>query len=276
MIRRILVVLAGTRFTPSAIRIAVELAERHGAQVTGLAALDRRKIDYVGPVPAGASAHAERLRTHRLAVRREAVASAARTFREACEAAGVAYEVVEEEGDACELVTSRSRYHDLTVFGLRGLLECQVGEEHSETALARLIGGGVRPILAVAEEPRPIRRVLIAYSGSVSSAKAMRCFLQLSPWPDIRVRVVTCHSSEEEGSRLLADAAEYCRAHGWEPETRRVAGLPGREILAEAGRWDADLVVAGNGARSLLRRRHIGETALHLMRHCRRPLFLGP
>ncbi len=276
MIRRILVVLAGTRFTPTAIRLAVDLAERHGAGLTGLAVVDLRNVDYVGPVPAGASAHAERLRTHRLGVRREAVASAVRTFREACEAAGVPQEVVEEEGDACEIVTSRSRYHDLTVFGLRGLLECQVGAEHSEAALARLIGGGVRPILAVAEEPRPIRRVLIAYSGSVGSAKAMRCFLQLRPWPDIRVRVLTCHASEEEGSRLLADAAEYCRAHGWDPETCRVSGLPGREILAEARRWDADLVVAGNGARSLLRRRHIGETALHLMRHCGRPLFLGP
>ncbi|NOY44271.1 MAG: universal stress protein [Deltaproteobacteria bacterium] len=274
MIRRILVVLAGTRFTPSAIRIALDLARRHGAELTGLAVLDRRKLDSVGPVPAGASAHAERLRAHRFGVRREQVAAAVRDFRQACEAAGVIYGV--EEGDVNDLITSRSRYHDLTVFGLRSLLEGSLGAEHSEAALARLIGDGVRPILAVAEELRPIRRALIAYSGSVGSARAMRCFLQLNPWPEVQIRVVTCHSSEEEGSRLLADAAEYCRAHGREPETRRLSGAPGRALLLEAGRWDADLVVAGNGARSLLRRRHIGETALHLMRRCGRPLFLGP
>ncbi len=276
MIRRILVVLAGTRFTPSAIRLAVELAGRHGARVTGVAALDRRRLDYVGPVPPGAAAHAERLRTHRHTVRREQVAAAVRTFRDACKAAGVGHEVVEGEEDACELVPSRSRYHDLTVFGLRALLECQLGAQHSEAAVARLIGGGVRPILAVAEEPRPVRRVLVAYSGSVDSARAMRSFFQFGLWPDVRVRVVTAHASEGEGSRLLADAAEYCRAHGLEPETRRTSGQAGRELLAEADRWDADLVVAGNGARSLLRRRHIGETALHLMRHSGRPLFLGP
>ena len=276
MIRRILVVLAGPRFTPSAIRTAVDLAERHGAQVTGLGVLDRRKLDYVGPVPPGALAHAERLRAHRVAVRREAVAAAVGTFRDACEAAGVRYEVVEEEGDACKSVTSHSRYHDLTIFGLRGLLKCHVEADQSEAALARLTGGGVRPILAVAEEPRPIRRVLVAYSGSVGSAKAMRCFLHLDPWPDIRLRIVTCHASREEAARLLADAAEYCRAHGQEVETGRVTGLPGREILAEAARWDADLVVAGNGARSLGRRRHVGETALHLMRRWGRLLFLGP
>ncbi len=276
MIRRILVVLGGTRFTPSAIRLGVELAERHGARVTGLAALDRRRLERVGPVPAGATVYAERLRARRLAARRKAVDAAVRTFCEASEEAGIRYEVVEDEGDACELVAALSRYYDLTVLGLRGLLACHVGAEHSEAVQTRLVGGGVRPVLAVAGEPRPVRRVLIAYSGSAGSAHAMGCFLQLMPWPDVRVRIVTCHSSEREALRLLADAAEYCSAHGWEPETRWVSGPPGRELLGEAERWDADLVVAGSGARSLLRCRHVGDTALYFMRHARRPLLLGP
>ncbi len=274
MLRRILVVLEGTRFTPWAIRLAVELAGRHGARVTGLVALDRRRLENVGPIPAGASIYAERLRAHRIGVRRQAMAGAVRAFREASDAAGVRYEVVEDEGNGCELVASLSRYYDLTVLGLRGFLECQVGAEHSEASQIRLLGSGIRPVLAVAGEPRPIRRVLVAYDGSAGAAQAMACFLHLRPWPDVRVRIVTCQDSQREGLRLLMDAAEYCRAHGWEPETRCVSGPPGREVLAEANRWNADLVVAGSGTRSLLRRRCIGKTALHLMRYSGRPLFL--
>ncbi len=276
MIRRILVVLAGTRFTPSAIRFAVDLAERHGAFVTGLAVLDRRRLERVGPVPAGGLAYAERLRDHRLTGRQGVLAAAAQVFREVCTEAGVSHRVVQEEGDTCEAVVSRSRYHDLTVFGLGGALECQRAGEVSDTTLARLVGGGMRPLLAVADDARPVRRVIVAYSGSVDSARAMRCFVHLRPWSEVQVRLVTCHPSEREGSRLLAEATEYWRAHGWEPETRWIPGPPGRGVVAEADRWDADLVVAGSGARSLVRCRHVGETALYFMRHGNRPLLLGP
>lgn len=44
MIKRILVGLGGTRFTPVAIKRAVELAEKHEAEITGVTAVDMLRI----------------------------------------------------------------------------------------------------------------------------------------------------------------------------------------------------------------------------------------
>ena len=54
MIKRILVGLAGTPYTDTAIRRAVELAKAHEAEVTGVTVVDVQKLSMVGPVPIGA------------------------------------------------------------------------------------------------------------------------------------------------------------------------------------------------------------------------------
>jgi nucleotide-binding universal stress UspA family protein len=195
-------------------------------------------------------------------------------FTAACRAAGVPHQVRQETGNPFDLVASMARYHDLMVFGLHAIFEFGVVDEpHDE--LARLVTEGVRPILTVAENYRPIRRVLVAYSGSMESAKTMKRFVQMRLWPEVLLRIVTFEHPENAARQLLDDAAEYCRAHGYEAETEYVPGSPLRQLLEYAGQWDADLIVAGNSAKSLLRRRIFGETALELMRNSDRPLFLS-
>ena len=53
MIKRILVGLGGTEFTTVAIRRAVELAQIHQAQLTGVTVIDVERLKRVGPVPLG-------------------------------------------------------------------------------------------------------------------------------------------------------------------------------------------------------------------------------
>ncbi len=40
-------------------------------------------------------------------------------------------------------------------------------------------------------------------------------------------------------------------------------------------KWQADMIVLGNSAKNLLRRRVLGETALHAIRESTLPLFLS-
>jgi nucleotide-binding universal stress UspA family protein len=116
---------------------------------------------------------------------------------------------------------------------------------------------------------------LIAYSGSMESAKAMKHFVQMRLWPEATVRVITFDDNNPEATQLLADASEYCRAHSLTVETERLPGSPKEQLLPYAERWGADLTVIGNSAKNLLLRRIFGETALHAIRHANRPLFLA-
>jgi len=274
MLKRILLGLGGTEYTPCAVRHAVDIARRHGASVTGVTVVDLARLDRVGPVPVGAGKFAQDLREHRVKVAYEHVAQASEEFARACDAASIGFQLLREEGGALDLMISQSRYYDLIIFGLRSLFEYDFVADPCET-LVRLVSHGVRPILAVAPEYRDVRRVLIAYSGSMESAKSMRRFAQLRLWPDAQCRVVTFQQgATSEGAKLPQDAAAYCRAHGFNVEEDFVEGSAKAGILPYAVEWNADLIVIGNSARSVLLKKVFGDTAKNAIRKADRPLFL--
>lgn len=273
MIKRILVGLDGSAATASQSAYAVDLAQRHGAEITGLAALDLAESERVGPVPLGAGESAHDLREHRLQSALRARSESVAALAAAALAADVACRVLELEGSPRTLLADYSRYHDLIVLPLPAAGDREPGGMPGD--LMHLIGHGVRPIIAVPAVARPVQRVLIAYSGSAESAKAMKHLVQLAPWPDALYRVATFGRDEEQGRLLLADACAYCAAHGLAVETDFVAAEPRRELLPYTRGWSADMIVAGNSARSLLVQKILGDTALELLRQAECPLFLA-
>ena len=86
---------------------------------------------------------------------------------------------------------------------------------------------------------------------------------------------MTFHEHKSAGESRLAKAKTYCEAHGFEPETECVTDPPLENLLPYADEWNADLIVLGNSAKNMLLRRILGDTALHVMRHSERPLFLA-
>ncbi len=273
MVKRILVILSGTPFTESAIQHALELARIHQAELTGVTDVDLARLAHVGPVPIGGGAAAHGLVERRLELTQQHVEEAIGSFESACSEAGMRCCVARETGNPFEQLIAMCRYQDLTIAGLRGLFE--YGTVHNpDDLLIQLIAKGVRPILAVARNYRPIRRVLVAYNGSMESAKALKRFVQLSLWPDITLKIVCFDLAADEAKPLLTDAAVYCRAHGLEPETELVEGSPRDGLLEHAGQWQADLIVMGSTSRARIFKHLLGDTALHAVRNAEVPLFL--
>jgi len=279
VIKRILVGLGGTPYTDVAIRQAVELAQRHEAAIVGVTVVDPKRLGKVGPVPLGGAAYAEKMRERRLAVTREALEATVTTLEGACREAGIPCRVENETADPFERLISLSRYSDLTFLGLRSLFDCDFSSEcglasEPRESVLRLVSSGVRPIIAVSPRYREIRSALIAYSGSMGSAKAMRRLVQLRPWDDLRLGIVCFEEGAGPGTALVEDAADYCRAHGLAPETAVLPGPARSGLLRYAQEKDYDLIVLGNGMGGLLKRRLLGDTALELIQKADRPLFM--
>ena len=274
MIKRILVALSGTPYTRTAIQHALELARDHEADVTGVTDINLAKVANVGPVPMGAGAAAHELMEHRLELTRQQVDEAIANFEAACADAGRNASVVREHGNPYDTLISVWRYHDLVVAGLRGLFEYGVLHEPDDVLL-RLISKGVRPILAVARHHRPIRRVLVAYNGSMEAAKALKRFIQLRLWPSLTLKIACFDKPQDEAEELLADAADYCLAHGHVAERQHVEGPPRERLLEHAAEWQADLIVMGSSSRARIFQHLLGDTALHALRHAEIPLFLA-
>lgn len=274
MIKRILVGIGGTNYTDVAIQRALEIAKHHDAEVTGVTIVDLKRLQKVGPVPLGGVAYAEKLREQRTEGTKDRIEQAVAKVEGDCKNASIACRIEQETGDPFELMISHARYNDLTIFGLRSLFDYGFTPEPRD-ALIRLVSQGVRPILAVSPEFREIRRVLIAYNGSMESAKAMRRYVQLRPWADVSLGIVFFGEATDGAHKLLQDAAEYCRAHGFAAETELAPGTAKKGLIEYAQKNDFDLIVMGNSARSAIVRNLIGDTALHTIQEADRPLFLA-
>lgn len=279
MIGRILVALGGTEYTAVAIRTAIDLAKRHGAELTGVTVVNIERLRRIGPVPMGASEIANELRDERVAVSREAAEQAIDEFSSECDAAGVPYEVLREEHDeVAHYLIGLARFHDVSVMGLRAAFEYGVDTEPHEDPvkiITRLITGGVRPIVTVPKTPFEVRRVMVAFSGSMEAAKTLRHFVHLKPWPDVETRIVTFGQDNDENRYLVDQAARYCRAHGLEAAADIVDGSPVKGVLEEADACSADVIVMGNSHRSALVRRVLGDTLLNVIKNSDKALFLG-
>lgn len=274
MIKTILVGIGGTEFTDVAINRAIELATLHGAFLTGVTVVDLKRLQHIGSVPLGAGAYAEKLRKMRTEITEERIEEALAKFEKKCNEANITFKVKRETGDPFELMISYARYSDVIIFGLRSLFDYGFTPEPQDT-LMRLVSQGVRPIIAVSPEYRDIRKVLIAYSGSMESAKAMRRYVQLRAWPNVSLRIVNFEENNEKALKRLEAARGYCRAHGYETEIDVVAGSAKDGLIEYAQQNEFDLIVMGNSIRSLLFRQLLGDTALNTIQRADRPLFLS-
>jgi len=275
MIKRILVGLAGTTFTPVAIQRAVALARAHGAEVTGVTMLDPRRLgSRAQPAPAEtgrAAQHSNRP----VAGSPASVEESIERLEQSCREASVKCRLLRESGDAFTAFIDAARYHDVIVFGLGSVLKYAFPGDDPHGQLIRLIGAGVRPLIAVSEEYRSISRVLIAYNGSMESAKAMKRFVQMRLWPEAELKVMTFNPSDERAYDLLSAADEYCRAHGFRVCHQSNPGDPKVLLLPAATLWQADMIVMGNSARGVLLRKVLGDTLLATLAETRIPLFLA-
>lgn len=272
MIKRILLGLGGTPYTTVAIQRAVQLAKRFSAEITGVVVLnpDRlKKIDMDEKDEAPTA-------MNRVMITKEKMVQAIGSFEASCAVEGIKYQIKQEEREtALDRIISLARYHDLMVLGLRGIFEYNISFDKPEATLARLVTAGVRPIIAVSDKFRPIQKILIAYNGSMESAKTMKRFVQLRLWPEAKLKIIAFHKSEKKVQDLLSDASEYCRAHGFQVDYEWNPGAPKDFLLPIASLRQADMIVLGNSAENLLTKRAFGETALHVIRYAEIPLFLS-
>lgn len=274
MIKRILVGLADKPSAQVATRRAINLAKIHDAEIAGVAIIDTSALEAIGPTPLGAAQQARQLKAHRREMTQEHVEEALTRFQQLCEEAGIPCEVRREEGKPLEKMLKLSRYYDLVILNLHELFDYGVVTEPDETVL-KLVRAGVRPILACVPGHEDINRIMIAYNGSVESAKAMRRLIHLQFWPGAEFKIVCCELPRDQAEGLLEEAGQYCRSHGVTPELEYFPGSAKQEILPAARSWGADLIAIGASTRRPLLHRLVGDVPHTLMKHSDRHLFLA-
>lgn len=274
MIKRILLALGGTPFSHAGVRLAVELAHAHHAALTAVTILDASSWKAAVQSIGTASAAARLIEDQPWEVAKRRLDRMIAEFHHACRDARVDAHVIRPDAQPLRHLTEQSRYHDLILFGLRGLFDYTLVPQPEQT-ITDLIRQGVHPVIAAARRYRQVRRAMIAYSGSMESASAMKRFLQTGLWPEAELHIVCCDRPAAQAEQLLAEAKGCCEAHGRDVHTEAVNGSPHTALLAHAHRLKVDLIVLGDSHRATLVRHVMGDTLSHIIRDADRPLFIS-
>lgn len=282
MTHRILVVLDPDSDTPVATETAIDIARRQGAELTGLAFVDKDSIggESVGG-GIGSMYYAAKLREELTEETRQRAQALLDTFTGRVDEAGVRHSGDRVgEGELVKSLLDEMRTHDLLVAGRESHFYYHNPERRTHT-LAKVLEQAAAATLIVGTEAPAVRRVAIAYDGSAPAARAMQKFAHLQPFgTDLDVEVVHVRGGSESerlaSERLRADAATYLTAHGFaRVSTRAIESSDPAERICDLAQGDqADLVVSGAYAKTGFRKMLFGTSATKLLDQAKVPLFL--
>ncbi len=180
---------------------------------------------------------------------------------------------IAKEGVEEQVVGEYGRLFDLIV---TGRVVRYADFDWRSTCEAALFESG-RPVLLVPESLQTSlgRRILVSWNGSTETARALAMSMPLLSLAE-QVRVLTVAGAMVSGPDGEA-ITQHLKRNGVNAESvhvERGEPSPGKQILAEAASFDADLVIKGAYTHSRLREMIFGGATSHLLTEAKIPLLL--
>ncbi len=273
---RILVGLDGSEESRYGLLLGLRRAQVFGGTMIGMAVVETSVIEMEeAGAPPGAILLAKKTAALRIAEERRRAEDIITAFREACETARVEYEDVIATGSAAEALHEEGKTADLTILGIHARFSRSTDDSPSPTLLS-LLKTPSCPLLAVpAAMDLPVH-VLIAYDGSLGSARALRAYIAATPRiPETYTVTLLCIADNVEKHRMpISKATALLRAHGIRPNVLVRGGSPIDAIRHAAYELAPSLVILGAPPSRGLTDRLFGSVTSTILREARFPLFL--
>lgn len=274
--------------------VAFEFAAQYGARLIGL---------HVRPLPpplvpvmfppemalGGSMAMAAMEANMRLAVELERHEDEgelfSQRFLEAARSCGVEATCHSVRGDLIEKLVEHAHAADLVL--LPDAHEAGV----PPWPLGRLVRAVARPVLLASQAVVPIRRIAVAYDGSIGADRALQTSVDIAvnwgrpnatpssqSWPAPRPEVILLAVSRNGASHneLLGAAEEYVRSYDLDSTSRvlKDQGSVSEAICTAADEETASLLSMGAYNHSSLREALLGSTTDEVVEHRHQPLLL--
>ncbi|WP_135466253.1 universal stress protein [Crenalkalicoccus roseus] len=273
-LKDILVHLDASGRSAARLDIAIALAQRHGAHLTGLYVLDVPVPTSVVPDAGGAGVAMlyEQLRTSGL----QGAAEIERRFDDRLRREGIIGTWRLVEGLTADQVARHGRYADLVILG-------QDDPDAGSRVLEAAIFATGRPVLAIpfaGEFPAIGRRVLVGWNESREATRAVHDAMPLLIAAEA-VTVLAVNPPEGldgDSEGPAADLARHLARHGVKATAEHVVApeVPdGEALLNAAAEAGADLLVVGAYGHSRLRELVMGGVSRTLLRSMTLPVLLS-
>jgi nucleotide-binding universal stress UspA family protein len=281
-LRDILVQLDGGPRSAERLAVAVALARRHEAHLTGLGVIDLPSVElfYGSAMPfAGLAPEQIVAGMHTDGV--AAMASIEAEFRAQASQAGVAAEWRLAEGNLAAVTALAAHTADLTVLGQPNRYDPREPPSSLHSTVVHTVMTSGRPVLAVPFAGRfPVigDRVLIAWNATREAARAVNDALPLLAGATLVTVVAVNPPSGGEIDRPGADLVRHLGRHGVRAEAVHTVAKDisaGDALLSYAADIGADLIVAGAYGHSRAREMVFGGVTRTLLSEMTVPVLLS-
>ena len=264
MLRKILIPLDASKYTPIAVRVAANIANSVSAQVgrdvvtlSGLGIVDLDQLPtgrFAGMVP----------RDEIIGNARKEVEGFLHEFQESAIALDIPEENLETryaEGSPFSIIMHEHVFSDLVVIGE----ECSfLPNQHDYITLENIFHRSSRPIIITREVDPTVETVIMAMDGTAPSSRMLYAYTLLNPFPEAKV-VLTISKHEEEAHNLgdfFERVAGFLESYGIEVEKIRM----GKNLLEELPN-----LVAKQKAGAVA----MGVHQEHFMDRIKKPMHIG-
>ncbi len=195
-----------------------------------------------------------------------------------CSAAGASCTTPSDVGLSLARVLFEAQRHDLIVMDrLRVLVPGFEGPQAQD--LGRILKNSPRPVVIV--PPQAVRteegEILVAYDGSLQSARALYAAVFSVLGSDVKVHVVSVANARAEAEKAADAALAFLRLHQVDAIAHPVESrdVPAAVLLDQVGRLGAGLVVMGAYGEPVLREFFLGSVSRTLLKESPVPVFLA-
>lgn len=262
MLKRILVVLSASEFTPPAVRMAAEMAdvetelEHERVTLVGLSVVD---TDLMPSGRFSSLVPREELLAEAQAKAEEVITE----FRALTKTLGVRENLIETScvsGSPFREVIRKGVFCDLIVMGRKSSFPPVY---HDYETLPTLFHQASRPVVIVGDTHRPLERVILAMDGTAPSSRVMYHYVHLNPFPKAKLLVIYSKGEEEQYhlTEYFRNVESYLKSFHLDVEMKRLDGEVRNEIVEVVKKEDAQVIAMGIHSEHFLDR--FGE-ALHI------------
>ncbi len=213
-IRKILVPLDPSEYSVNATKQACWVARKHEARVAGLTILDTPEIQAMAipSVYGYLKLPSDILNFHHKHAE-EQLHKIQRRFADYCYEQKVESLEAEREGMPVNLIVEAATLFDLMVVGMRTFFRFETKNEDGNL-VTKIFKKSSTPVLAVTKDYTPLQNVLIAYDGSMASARALRDFVLFADPLDFSVDLFVADEDHEKREYNANKAFFYLTDNG--------------------------------------------------------------
>jgi nucleotide-binding universal stress UspA family protein len=275
MIKGILVGIDGSPFSGSALELAIRWARRFDAMVVGLGVVDEPSIHRAEALPIGATYYKSMQGKAMFADARKKVERFLESFALRCAKEQVSFTPLEDIGAPAAQIALESQRYDIVLLGKETHFEFETTSQPDDT-LVRVLRKGCRPVVVAPLKLPETGKVVVAYDGSVQSARALQAFEASGLAKGREVHVVTVADSHLEAARTADRAVQFLSLHNMASRASPLesSDQPADTILDEVKRVNAELLVMGAYGKPTLQEFFLGTVTRLIVSRTTVPVFL--